>query len=66
MESFEKRTGIVISRGDAKVIKKEKKQYNFDRSREYCEYYYNTDKVPPLNLLSWVTVYTIITSANII
>ena len=28
------------------------------------EYYYNTGKIPPVNLLSWVSVYNIITGAG--
>ena len=28
---------------------------------ECCEYFYNTGKIPPLNLTNWVTVYTLIT-----
>jgi len=28
---------------------------------ECCEYYHKTGKIPPLNLINWVTVYTLIT-----
>lgn len=28
---------------------------------ECCEYYFKYKKIPPLNLLNWVTVYTLIT-----
>lgn len=33
---------------------------------ECCEYYYKTGKIPPLNLINWVTVYSLITGANIV
>jgi len=32
--------------------------------KECCEYYYNTGKVPPLTLTTWVSIYNIITGAG--
>lgn len=32
--------------------------------QECCEYFYKTGKIPPLNLLNWVTVYTLITGTS--
>jgi len=31
---------------------------------ECGEYYYKTGKIPPLNLITWVSVYNIITNAG--
>jgi len=30
------------------------------------EYYMKTGKIPPVNLITWVAVYNILTSANVI
>jgi hypothetical protein len=31
---------------------------------ECCQYYYNTGKIPPVSLISWVSVYNIIVGAG--
>jgi hypothetical protein len=32
--------------------------------QECCLYYYETGRIPPVNLVTWVSVYNIITQAG--
>jgi hypothetical protein len=66
MKTFSERTGIVISNKPGKKINKEPNIGMEDRTVMYCEYFGETGKVPPLNLLSWVSCYTIITGTGIL
>jgi hypothetical protein len=65
MKSFAERTGIIISVKPGKPVEKTANVGTEDRSRMYSEYFGNTGKVPPLNLHSWVSCYTIITGTGI-
>jgi hypothetical protein len=67
LETFKKLTGIKINidKPPVETIQKET-SYNFDNSVYYCEQYYKTNKIPGVNLNSWVSVYNLLTGVGIV